>query len=430
MDLTGLLGGIQQPQTLSDLANDPRLAGVMKFMNEWKTAVRPNELAGYTPIPEGYVGTAYKYGDKETSWRDVPFAQRMATNRYPSLTPFEGDVPYYSKFIDNRDDDGFMGGALSVFTGGVSDMIQGNPAFSGASQELVHQLGPETGGALSHWLLPLSTTTSQLDRAFSEGDWGMGIDAILDSPQFGSVDYITRQNVAPMIPDSIKPYATTLGTTIGSIWGPIGAAAGYGIGSKIQGQDYLQGMIGSALALGTSYAGQALGSALGGLTNFSGIDSIPVDAWGAGMSTPGYATAAQIPGLLTGSFGTADELGLQNIDVGLDTPSFTKTTDFLKTYGSDLLKAGLKIASTGEVTPMPNFNFDTNQMFSPNYMTTGNVWETPMTPEEQLKAMAEAQAKKKSLTDDEPKKDTRFAYLKDWVANVPARPEFLSDYLA
>lgn len=416
MDLTGLLGGIQQPQTLSDLANDPRLAGVMKAINNWKTAVRPDELPGYTPIPEGYVGMAYKYGNDEDTWRDVPFAQRMFTASHPSLTPFEGDVPYYSKFIDTRDDDGFLGDIANIATGGAYGAITGD--FGKVGQYIAPFVNP---GAVS------------FNQAINAKDAWDFIDAVFDpitGPGINAVAGGTNSLLKEYAPE-VLPYVTTLATTLGTIiGGPVGAAAGYGVGSKIAGMPTSAGMIGSALAYAGSALGQAASSALGGLTSFSGIDSIPVDAWGAGMSTPGYATAAQIPGLLTGSFGTADELGLQNIDVGLDTPSFTKTTDFLKTYGSDLLKAGLKIASSGEVQPLPDFNFATNQTFSPNYTTTGNVWETPMSPEEQLKAMAQAQAKKKSLTEDEPKKDTRFAYLKDWVANVPARPEFLSDYLA
>lgn len=152
---------------------------------------------------------------------------------------------------------GFFSSVASILTGGVSDLVQGNSMFQGAKE--LYQKTPQL-----HWVVPYISTAYNLSEAIKNKDWGQGIDTILDSPQFGSIDYITRKDVSRTVPKSVKPYAKTLGTTIGSIWGPIGASAGYGIGSKINEEDYGKSLVGAGTVLAASYAAPYVSNALNG----------------------------------------------------------------------------------------------------------------------------------------------------------------------
>lgn len=421
------------------------LAGLTKLANE---AVDPRTLPGYTPLPSGYQGNAYGYVPEGinipiengfnkiagTNYRDLQTnpVQRWLAMQYPSATPFEGANPGYRVSIEPDEPMfGDLGAPLSIFSMGLSDVAQGKPLWTDATQGLVDTFGEDTGGALSHWLLPYSTTARNMDQAIREGDFWHGLDAFLDSTQMGSIDYLSRNVFGKMpLTKAVAPYATTIASIIGGVSGnPIIAASAQGIANKLTGGAYDQGFINAAMA----YAASAASGALQGVTDtaFSGLNSIPTDAWGAGMSTPGWTPGADSFLPIGYTPRVPDELGLLEYETGL--PDFSKVGDTAWNVFKDVAPDVLKMIAQGAAPEtyewaMPKMS--TNQTFSPNYTTTGNTWETPMTPEEQLKAMADAQAKKKSLTDDEPKKDTRFAYLKDWIANVPAKPEFLSDYLA
>jgi hypothetical protein len=203
---------------------------------------------------------------------------------------------------------GLFNGALSALTGGVSDILQGNSWLSGTKNAVLEVAGPQLGGAINQWLVPGGSTFSNLDSAIKSGDWWKAVDAIIDSPQFGSVDYITRHDVAPMIPESVKPYATSLGSLIGSIWGPIGASAGYGIGSKIAGQDYGSGILGSASVLGAGYAGQYAGSAIGSLTGSKLAGSAAGKLASTGVKALGGLAKTAILGRPGGAQGVASML--------------------------------------------------------------------------------------------------------------------------
>ena len=408
------------------------LAALTKLANE---AVDPRTLPGYTPIPHNYIGNAYGYVPDGVNlaiengfnklgpndWRQLRTnpVQKWLVMLFPSLTPFEGANPGYRVSIE-PDEGGFLGGfapVASILTGGISDVIQGNAPGTGLGNfaPVMNIINP---GITAGWQATHAKDAWDFIDAVFDPITGQGVNAIA-----GWTNQVLKE-VAP----EILPYATTLGTTLGTIiGGPIGAAAGYGIGSKIAGMPTGAGMIGSGLALGTAYGGQALSGALGGLTDMSMFNNIPVDAWGAGMSTPNY-TATAVSGLLPEGYTpkVADELGLLDYDAGL--PDFSKLAAAGKDIGTEVIKAAMKMGASDEPYSMPSF-MATNQMFMPNYTTTGNTWETPTTPEAQLKAAVQQQLKKKASLEDEPKKDTRLAYLKDWL-DVPARPEFLSDYLA
>ena len=374
---------------------------------------------GYTQVPENYRGMVYALPgntplneqiDKQIFGTPIRFLLR-------SLTPWSADIPGEYMFTKPDTGGGFMDAVASIFSGGLHDVVKGDAPGTGLGNfaPVMNIINP---GITAGWQATHAKDAWDFIDAVFDPITGQGINAIA-----GWTNQVLKE-VAP----EILPYATTLGTTLGTIiGGPIGAAAGYGIGSKIAGMPTGAGMIGSGLALGTAYGGQALSGALGGLTDMSMFNNIPVDAWGAGMSTPNY-TATAVSGLLPEGYTpkVADELGLLDYDAGL--PDFSKLAAAGKDIGTEVIKAAMKMGASDEPYPMPGF-MATNQMFMPNYTTTGNTWETPTTPEAQLKAAVQQQLKKKASLEDEPKKDTRLAYLKDWL-DVPARPEFLSDYLA
>lgn len=87
-----------------------------------------------------------------------------------------------------------------------------------------------------------------------------GVDRAIDPG--GNIDTWTRSYASQAVPKSVRPMAPAIGAIIGNMLYPgYGAAAGYGVGSKIAGQSYREGFRGAGISLLGAKAGQWGGQA-------------------------------------------------------------------------------------------------------------------------------------------------------------------------
>ncbi|HOI75204.1 MAG TPA: hypothetical protein PLO63_13750 [Syntrophales bacterium] len=217
--------------TFYNADNDPFgiYGGAKDLMTGSKTAL------GYTGLGDDYrAGAAYS----------SPFAPQ---------SEYERNWSVYQNYMAGRDESVWDNPFSAFYALGnpIGTLAKESGVSSGVQNalDIAYNIGSLGGGLATEGL---SKATS------SEGDLieniGKGIDEALDPLE---VDYYIRE-AGKHVPESVRSYVKPAATAIGSIWGPIGASAGYGVGSKIAGEDYSKGLAGSALA----YAGAAGG--LGG----------------------------------------------------------------------------------------------------------------------------------------------------------------------
>ena len=211
-----------------------------------------------------------------------------------------------------RDND-LLSAFISVATGGISDMVQGDPMFGAFNQALYDKgvigsdglklLNVASGLGGSMLTFGLSDLTAGINKGLETGDVWAGIDRSIDPG--GSVDYVTRglgdiiYSISPEISQYLSEAGTAIGGAIGSyvpvIGTGVGAAIGSGIGSKLESgnRDYDYG--GDFLNAGTSYLG---GSAVQGIapavSNYLG-GGIVGDALGGAASGATRSTLSSLP---------------------------------------------------------------------------------------------------------------------------------------
>jgi hypothetical protein len=172
---------------------------------------------------------------------------------------------------------GFFDSVLSIATGGLSDVVQGNTPFSGA-------LGNSSLANIAGSILnPIGSSALGISKGLSTGDYGSALQYIVDPLTEPGIDAITRKvgdetfNAMPWL----RPYASALGTTIGTAIAPgYGTLIGYEIANKALGGTGNQGVLGGA-AIGATYG---LGSALSSM----GTPTLASDAY-----TSGYGKLAE-----------------------------------------------------------------------------------------------------------------------------------------
>ena len=166
---------------------------------------------------------------------------------------------------------GFFDSALSIATGGVSDLVQGHSMGSG-TLDLINDVVPSdtfVGRLLPSILMPAESANRDLAEIWSHG--GSFVDKFSNSfdrlaDPTNSVNY-SLEHIGRALPASVRQAAPGIGAAIGSIIYPVaGTALGYGIGAHLAGQNSTQALTGAGTAATASWAGGALSNALGGTT--------------------------------------------------------------------------------------------------------------------------------------------------------------------
>jgi hypothetical protein len=237
---------------------------------------------------------------------------------------------------------GDLGTALSLGTGGISDMVTGHTPFNTAIENASDNLGLNEN--TRSWLQDVSSDLfsggfAQLPKAYAKATEGGGfqggafIDRAVDPA--GTIDYTVRElgdahrAVSPELTDNAQQIGSIVGGVIGSIIPAIGtgvgAAVGSGIGSKTAGgtksYDYtgdltdagvsyvaaegvpnISGPVGDAV---TPYIGQAGGkivggAAQGGLRGAAGGVKPAVESGSIDPIWKGAATGAVLGGVSAG----------------------------------------------------------------------------------------------------------------------------------
>jgi len=164
---------------------------------------------------------------------------------------------------------GFFDSIVSVMTGGISDLVQGNSMGSG-SLELINDVLPEhtfLGKVVPSLLLPAESANRDLGEIWSHG--GSFVDKFSNSfdrlaDPTNSVNY-SLEHIGRALPASVRQAAPAIGATIGTIAYPVaGTALGYGIGAHLAGQNSTQALTGAGTAATAAWAGGALSNQIGG----------------------------------------------------------------------------------------------------------------------------------------------------------------------
>lgn len=225
------------------------------------------------------------YQNKDTGWIWNSDKGAYYWPSLPTTDMFGNTSTSYARYLrpgEGKKSHGMFGSfspAVSFFTGGLSDVIQGDKLGEGF-------LG-EKGGSLFQDFL-LSTGTAGLSDAYKGyekyqdiGDIFAGIDRAIDPG--GVVDTWTRK-IGSFLPDEIRQYAPALGSAIGSAIYPVaGTAAGYGIGAKLKGGEDVYNYKGDMIGAGTAAALAYLAN--GGMSKIGSYFSTPTAGEAASIGT-------------------------------------------------------------------------------------------------------------------------------------------------
>ncbi len=157
---------------------------------------------------------------------------------------------------------GFFDSALSIATGGVSDLVQGDAPFS------------SLGDGVAKWVAPFvnpgAVSAYGVKTGIQNKDYGQSLQYLVDPITEPGIDTIARGSgpVIGKISPELRKNAATIGATIGTIaayGAPWGTLAGYEIGNKIAGGSGTQGVIGGAAIGAASAAAPYIGKIGAGL---------------------------------------------------------------------------------------------------------------------------------------------------------------------
>jgi len=164
---------------------------------------------------------------------------------------------------------GFFSSIVSVLTGGVSDLIQGEPMGSGMvngwndvvpEHTFLGKIGPNLFN-------PVGAANRDIGRRWEQG--GSAVDVFSDTFErladpTNSVNY-SLEHIGRQLPASVRQAAPAIGAAIGTIAYPVaGTALGYGIGAHLAGQNSTQALTGAGTAATAAWAGGALSDQIGG----------------------------------------------------------------------------------------------------------------------------------------------------------------------
>lgn len=133
-------------------------------------------------------------------------------------------------------------------------------------------------------------------KGIKTGSWSQGIDRAIDPG--GAIDYSLR-GVGKNIPQGIRSALPAIGGIVGSYWGPFGAAAGSGVGSKLAGADYSDSWRNAGLAAaGTWLTGGINMQGGGGAAGTGGAGNVAGETAGTVGSGTGGAASGTYQGTL------------------------------------------------------------------------------------------------------------------------------------
>jgi hypothetical protein len=229
----------------------------------------PGERTDYTPEEvleyKNFIGT---HGGFER----LPTAlQGLIWN---GATDEERSLAQYAWAKKAQDNPGIGGGIASLFTGGLSDVVQGKAPGSGLGN-----LSP-----VMNFMNPGLVSGYGVIDNLKKGDWAKALNYAIDPVTEPGIDYLATKSgegIEKLVP-GFTQYGPALGALIGTAVAPgYGTLAGYELGNKIKGGSALEGVIGGA-TIGATYglssllspylssvmgkkAGAVAGKALGGI---------------------------------------------------------------------------------------------------------------------------------------------------------------------
>jgi len=316
----------------------------------------------------------------------APIGSYNGKDVYPEIGLLSGNVGDVYQLDDSGEfqyipipegsDFGF-GSILSLATGGLSDVVQGDAP--GAS------LG-KVGEYAAAIFNPALASGYNIAEGVKEGDWGKVIENFVDPITEPGLDKIARGS-GEVLMDAVPalvPYAPAIGSAIGALVGNVpGALAGYELGNKIAGGSHEQAILGGATIGATAGLGSvispyisgamptgAVGNALSGAT--TGAITGAAGALPNAIETGDYNNllkAALIGGAAGGIGGgfkqTTTPDGIASLDsFGLTAPSMYDASGALNEYGMSILSNNL----SGLTSAPGSINAITNAYLnSPNY---------------------------------------------------------------
>ena len=179
-----------------------------------------------------------------------------------------------AKQAADKERSAFGSGIASLFTGGLSDVVQGKSPGSGLGN-----LSP-----VMNFMNPGLVSGYGVIDNLKKGDWAKALNYAIDPVTEPGIDYLATksgQGIEKLVP-GFTQYGPALGALIGTAIAPgYGTLAGYELGNKIKGGSALEGVIGGA-TIGATYglssllspylssvmgkkAGAVAGKALGGI---------------------------------------------------------------------------------------------------------------------------------------------------------------------
>jgi hypothetical protein len=226
--MDGLLNGIAKRNNsryYGDSSDDP-LAGL------WKSEYTPAEVSEY----KNFVGT---YGGFER------LPSSLQAQIWDSSTEEEQALAKFAAARKAEDNPGIGGAISSLFTGGLSDVVQGNAPGSGLGN-----LSP-----IMSFMNPGLVSGYGVIDNLKEGNWAKALNYAIDPITEPGIDYLATasgKQLEKLVP-GVTQYGPTLGALIGTAIAPgYGTLAGFELGNKIKGGSALDGVLGGA-AIGATY---------------------------------------------------------------------------------------------------------------------------------------------------------------------------------
>lgn len=150
-----------------------------------------------------------------------------------------------AKQAADRENSAFGSGIASLFTGGLSDVVQGKAPGSGLGN-----LSP-----VMNFMNPGLVSGYGVVDNLKEGNWAKALNYAVDPVTEPGIDWLATSSGKQL--EKLVPGVTQLGPTLGALIGTAiapgyGTLAGYELGNKIKGGSALEGVIGGG-AIGATY---------------------------------------------------------------------------------------------------------------------------------------------------------------------------------
>ena len=253
---------------------------------------------------------------------------------------------------------GFWSSLTSILTGGastlankVAEQVTGNDTTLRVLDQFNQAISTAGIADMGNAIENGGSLYDVVDRAIDPG---------------GTIDTGTRA-LGEELPENVRSVAPALGAAIASyVGGPLYAGAGYGVGSKLAGQDTESGMKGAALATAMAYAGSELGDLMSGTGgaeygNISDAELAAYEAEATDMASQGitdgmgaampYSTGGNLPTTFEPVGGSAAYGDISDAEL----------TDYA-TEEAKMLKEGI---TSGSGKPMPYSNPNANLLYKP-----------------------------------------------------------------